>query len=155
MLDSSWSSQNENNQFVYWSVICTNMFTDTKRQWQMISCFYLWRKYSQQKSCKNGKAEHRQSKVNHLEKKHLQQKEQRQENWKILSKKTLDTAIEYVVYDSVRLLTRVHPWRRPKPPKRDFLTRTFAGGCPARPFRRSVAAGEGDARQAMQLSSWA
>jgi len=42
--------------------------------------FYLWRKYSQQKSCKNGKAKHLQSKVNRLEKKHLQQREQRQEN---------------------------------------------------------------------------
>ena len=42
-----------------------------------------------------------------------------------MSQKTLDTAIEYVVYDSVRLLTRVHPWRRPKPLRRDFLTRTF------------------------------
>jgi len=30
--------------------------------------FYLWRKYSQQKSCKNGKAKHLQSKVNRLEK---------------------------------------------------------------------------------------
>ena len=129
-----------------------NMFTDTKRQWQMISYFYRWRKYSQQKSCKNGKAKHLQSKVNCLEKKHLQRKEQ-QENWKILSQKTLDTAIEYVVYDSVRLLTRVHPWRRPKPQRRDFLTRTFCRRVSCKTVKtKGTVWLRGAARQAEQLS---
>jgi len=90
----------------------------------MISYFYLQRKNSQQKSGKNGKAEHLKSIVNILGKTSSAKRTVSGELIDFESK-MLDTAVAHVVYETANSGGSLAAAKGPKPPGQVFLTGTF------------------------------